>query len=642
MSAMLLGMVLGLYAEEYPDFHQTIGTLPNEGSVSVPQNTYRLDLAGKGTFRITNKKNLLIDGNGSTLICNKQINAFNFSGCENVTFSNFFIDYDPPCSTQGTITGITNNAKTLEVEIHEGYPMPNPALTFSSILIYDGETRELVRNFHTTYAEGSIQVDNAARKVILNIGGAKTGAYKVGDFIDFTNVVDGGGHAVVSQNSKNMTFSGITLYDSPSMAFVEGGCENSYYYRCEINRKTNQPGRPQDRLRSARADGFHCKTDATGPTIEECTVKYQGDDVVNISGYFYPVYKVNQSRKRVYVLTTTSDYTGINLKNNDSLTCVGNDGLIRGKNRITDVTGASTAPAQEELDACFAKLTSIREKDNLIYGASIALDEWIEGLDAGDMIYASNRVGNGFRLLNNNVGHNRSRSFLIKASNGKIQGNRISGSAMSAIAIGPEFYWLEAGCPQNLEISGNIISDCMFDESMVSSVQAGAITVACEAPNGLLAKAGAFDNISIHHNTITNCPKPCVFLNSIVSGYFYENTLEPDESMVRYHGYNFSVDNRSAYFEKNVGNIIKEAPQTNAINSNRNDNIVRIDSGGYISFPLYGAAYKTSLTVYDMTGRIVLTDRFYGTSSVSLKALPKGAYIAKLVCNDKLYVRKLL
>ncbi|MDR1369203.1 MAG: hypothetical protein LBJ72_03595, partial [Dysgonamonadaceae bacterium] len=270
-------------AGDYPDFYNTIGTLPEQGIVNIPKDVYTLDLDKRGSFNITGKKNLHINGNGSTLICNKQTTAFHFNNCENVTFSDFFIEYDSPCSTQGTITGISNGNKTLEVEIHEGYPMLDPSLTQSSILIYDGETKELVKNFHSTYAASAIQVDNETRKVTLDIGGAKSGVYKVGDYIDFNNV-NGGGHAIITEYSKNTKFEKITLYDSPSMGFVEGGCENSHYYQCEINRKRNHPGRPIEQLRSARADGFHCKFDVVGPTIEECTVKYQGDDVVNISG----------------------------------------------------------------------------------------------------------------------------------------------------------------------------------------------------------------------------------------------------------------------------------------------------------------------------------------------------------------------
>jgi len=557
---LLLCIPIGLYSQDYPDFHTFVGALPNEGVLSIPKNTYRLDLAGKGTFRVTGKKNLHIDGNGSTIICNKQINAFYFANCENVTFSNLYIEYDSPCSTQGTITKISNGSKTLEVQIHEGYPMVNPAINQSGILIYDSETRELVKNFRTTYPTSAIQVNNATRTVTLDIS-SKDGVYKVGDYLDFNNVSpDAGGPAIITAYSKNMKMDSITLYDSPYMAFVEHGCESSHYYRCEVNRKKNYPGRPQDRLRSARADGFHCKYDIVGPTIEECIVKFQGDDAVNISGYFYPVYKVDKIEKKIYVLSTTRKASEIHVKNNDNLVCIGNDGTVRGKGVVTSLTDTQ-APSEDEKKACMSKLTKIRSESNLNFGVTIVLDKWIEGVDVGDMIFSDNRVGNGFKLINNDVGHNRSRAFLIKASNGKIQGNKITGSAMSAIAITPEFFWLEAGCSRNIEISNNVIKDCMFDEYLVDFAQSGAITVACVAPNGTLAKAGAFENISIHDNTIIGCPMPCIFLNAVASGYYYGNKLKPDSKMVRNHGKNFGVTNTKPFLEMNTGNVIKKSPE---------------------------------------------------------------------------------
>jgi hypothetical protein len=130
---------------------------------------------------------------------------------------------------------------------------------------------------------------------------------------------------------------------------------------------------------------------------------------------------------------------------------------------------------------------------------------------------------------------------------------------------------------------------------------------------------------------------PNVFLNSIVTGYFYENTLEPDENMVRYHGSNFTISNRSAYFERYVGNIIKDKDPLSGINTvnNKEDNTIRIGADGYISSDIAYPDCKANLTVYNMIGKVILTDEFEKTSSVSLNTLSKGVYIINLIYNNQ-------
>jgi hypothetical protein len=124
----------------------------NNTIINVPFGTYVLDLVNnKSAYAFSGKKNVTIDGNGSTIICNRQSQAFGFNNCENVTFSNFYIEYDPPCSTQGTITTMSADKRNWDVDIHEGYPVDN--LGGGRIQAYGKNTLELVQNFGTTSSD---------------------------------------------------------------------------------------------------------------------------------------------------------------------------------------------------------------------------------------------------------------------------------------------------------------------------------------------------------------------------------------------------------------------------------------------------------------------------------------------------------
>jgi hypothetical protein len=365
------------------------------------------------------------------------------------------------------------------------------------------------------------------------------------------------------------------------------------------------------------------------------------DDGINIGGFFYTVYKVNKARKRIYLLLTSEAWWIFFLKTGDTIVCVDNDGSVKGKATITSIDKPSTEPTEEEIKACTSKLGTIRDKDLMRIGMSIQLDEWNDSFDGllGGMVYTEDRVGNGFEIINCYMGHNRSRAALIKASNGLIKGSIFRGAAMPGISIAPEYYWLESGISHNLEITGNLIEDCMFDADMVNSGQLAGLSVVSEAPKGGLTRTPVFENIKIHRNTIRGCPKPSVFLNAM-SGYYYENIVEPDESMVRYHGYNLGVSNRDAYVEKYVGTIIKGKDPLGISSPTKGKELVRVDENGNLILMNDEGDKEYDLIVYDVSGKAVIHDKLKKKSFTSLNGLNRGVYVINLKYDDKSYSQK--
>ena len=306
----------------------------NDCVIDIPKGTYVLDLKdGKGPYVFSYRKNVKIKGNGSTIICNFQNQAFSFDHCENMTFSDLIIDYDPPCSTQGTILSMSDDAKTLQVEIHEGYPMINPETEQDRVHIFDKDTRELVWDFYSNQITDPIKFLDG-RKIEINLAMPKIGVYKVGDYIVFNNIPKGyKRHCMILNYCKNMTMSNVTMYDAPQFHFAEHYCENTHYYRCVIDRKKNDPRFPIDRLRPGIADGIHSKHATIGPTIEECTLLYLNDDPIAINGNFYPVSSVDADYKQLYVLTRDGSLGDFMLKQDENLVAVSNGGVIQGSSQ---------------------------------------------------------------------------------------------------------------------------------------------------------------------------------------------------------------------------------------------------------------------------------------------------------------------
>ena len=104
--------------------------------------------------------------------------------------------------------------------------------------------------------------------------------------------------------------------------------------------------------------------------------------------------------------------------------------------------------------------------------------------------------GAGYKILNCTMGNCRSRGILVKADNGLIEGCTISGCGMSAISIGPEYYWGEADYSKNVTIKGNKLLNNVLNGS-----EAGVIFVHGDGAmgNGNLTITG-------NHQPRRSCP----------------------------------------------------------------------------------------------------------------------------------------
>lgn len=75
---------------------------------------------------------------------------------------------------------------------------------------------------------------------------------------------------------------------------------------------------------------------------------------------------------------------------------------------------------------------------------------------------------------------------------------------MQAVILSPEIWWLESGCGDNIEVSGNKIEKC----------HSIAINVVAELTHGIAFPAGAHKNIEISGNDISGCPAPQIAVGS--------------------------------------------------------------------------------------------------------------------------------
>lgn len=599
----------------------------NNPVINIPKGKYLMDIQSGGGYTFSNLNNVTINLNGSEIICNKGGNAFTFSNCNNVTVKGFSVDYDPLLFTQGVITAVDVSKMWFEFVVDEGYPVTD--ITTTRTQFFDAATRELKRNSITTY-DGSLTltaVSGANRKFRANKAYYWDAHEKVGDLVVMSR--GSAGHAFYMYKCKDMLVEDVTLYGAGTFAFFENETENSHYLNCKVTVKKNETERPSGRLRSGNADGIHSKNAYKGPTIENCEIIYGGDDCIAINGAMYPVYAVDAPNKTISILGSSgSTY----LIAGDTAQFVAYTGKKLAVARVELTRSASPTP--NDISAFLSKYSSLQRKENYTYGFQIRVSEVPEGLVAGDVLYSRDRIGSGFVIKNNTVGHIRSRAILIKASDGVITGNTVTDCEMGGIVISPEYDWMEAGFSSNLEISNNTITNCMFGRSSVNG-KAGALSIMCVGANKTIAPLGAYNNIRVFNNNITQCPRPCVVITSVDGLIYYDNAVIPDISTVRTHGQNYGVPNNIDFWSKNIA----LATNINPPKYNEHDKI-KVIGGNITGLTDYMGG---TIKLYSIDGSLKMNTRIH-TDSVSIDSMQfnNGVFIVSVATNQFTFNQKIL
>ena len=236
----------------------------------------------------------------------------------------------------------------------------------------------------------------------------------------------------------------ITLKNSGFAAFFETDGEGGHrYFGCRVARGPKPAGATEEQLVSCGADGFHSVGTRQGPVLDRCT--WDGvllDDCIAIHGSFQKVLRAEGKRL-------------ILEKGN------------RGKFAVNEPVRVSSQ------NGFFGQARCVAVRNVGAPGNSLELTLDC-ALGAPSDAKASNpdRCGRGFKILRCKLGNTRSRGILVKADDGAIQDCVIEGCGMSAVSIGPEYWWNEADYCWNVTVAGNA-----FRHNVLNGSDAGVVLV---------------------------------------------------------------------------------------------------------------------------------------------------------------------
>lgn len=393
--------------------------------IIIRPGTYFLPSLGHTVFALNGWADAVIRAYGVTLIMTDLTwthDAFDFNHCTRVTLAGPTISQNKITSYQGRIAAVGKDAQGsyCDWKPSVGYPVPPAdANKFPSCInILDAQTHLFKLGVGDFYdAPIAKNTDGTYR---IRIGGPfAAGDWLVGRYGDAP-------FKVFLDHSRGCTVQDVTLVRNGFAPLREDSGGGNSYRRIAWALGPPPAGASDPPLVTNSADGMHMTGAFPGPDIENCV--FRGvflDDCIAVHGYLQTV--------------TAASGTALTLK--------GGAGALKPGSpvRISDTKGF------------FGEAAAVSVHDNGDGTTALILDKDL-AVPADAKLSNPQADGDGYKIIGCRLGNTRSRGILVKADHGLIEGNTIEGCGMSAISVGPEYYWGEADYVKHLTISGNTLS----------------------------------------------------------------------------------------------------------------------------------------------------------------------------------------
>ncbi len=510
---------------DLPSAETAFEVVQSSATTVIPAGTYRVE---EGGIRLKGLRDAVIDARGVTLLASDhRSSALTISDCENLTLRGFTLDYDPLPFTQGTITAVDPDKRTVDIALHAGYPALSTFEKLRPLNLFDPDGR------------WKIGVPEYYMKKIEDLGGHQARAYfskgaggfdlfTVGDKVAMN--VRGFAGIKITDCSSGIRLENVTIYAAPGIAVIVRFAEDGG----ALERVRVVPGPPPEgatepRLLSSSADALNVAYTRGGLVVSGCEFSHMGDDSINLHGVALPVLKWIDHK----TFLTMRPYAGEDF---DKLLHAGDEIHFLSDTDYSQLQTARLAQARkteekaEDWADALKKFWPHASKHNESSFFVIELQEPVADVPAGSYTEVPATNASGFTIHDNYFHDHRARGLRLMSTDGVVENNRFERIKGVAISLGPQFtYWAEAGWCSDITIRGNTILDVGEGAAICSaeSETLGAISIACrmltpEATNNLPA---GNHNITITDNLIDGCSVAGISVSAARDVVITDNTI---------------------------------------------------------------------------------------------------------------------
>ena len=395
--------------------------------IKVTPGTYLLPKRGQHNLSLDGWQDATLTANGVTLVSQENEwghNVVDLRHCTHVTVAGPTLSQTGLTFYQGRVIAVGKDdagKPFCDWKPDAGYPVPSAADTAKFLgndaNVVDAHTRHLKLGNGDFY--GIVAENRGAGTFRAHMGGN----FGVGDWL--VGRYSGAGFKVHLDGCRDCTIRDVTMMRNGFANVREEGSGGggNHILHCRWALGPRPTGATEDPLVTNAADGFHSTSANPGPDVEDCS--FEGvflDDCIAVHGYF-------QTIKSVAGNALTLEGGWGDLK-------VGQPARISGDKGFFD-EGTVTAL-----------------KDNGDKTVTVTLDKV---LDVPASAKVSNPLadGQGCKVIHCHLGDTRSRGILLKGDNDLIRDNTFENCGMSAVSLGPEYYWGESDYVHNAVIENN-------------------------------------------------------------------------------------------------------------------------------------------------------------------------------------------
>jgi len=487
-------------------------SLPIRIQIIFPTGTYKIGT----TLNLSNAYNIVINGQGSTLLSNNGgVTAFNIGGPSgNITIENLTFDEASPSNIPGYVTATTSGGSSFDCLLDPGFSYPSGA-ALNAVTQYDPIARTVSPGAVDISLNGTSTVPTAlsSTKVHINLPYASV---TTGMYVDLAT----SGQSTMNLNSiVGLSLINDQIYSGYQLGMFIGNCENVTLSHVDVLRK---PGSAA--LTSNAVDAVHVYCSKGAFSVQDCDFENQGDDGINFAGDYETI--------------TSASGSTITVGSLPGFYVVGDLVEIRsGSTMLPLGTGVVTAKS----------------------GSTITLSSVPSGITPGsDCIH--DRTWEPRPTVNrcNFIG-NRARGVLVQTPNAMVENSCFESTSLSAIQVCTVMDpWNEATGVTYATVRNNSIENC----NCMTPTPNGAIALFALNATGGNGAAGTHNNVAVEDNTIVNTDNPGIQTSSANNIDVINNTLQ-NVARIYNSGQPLTADSIVTEYASNVRYISNAQSESN-------------------------------------------------------------------------------
>lgn len=265
----------------------------------------------RAAIYIKNKKNIVIDGNGATVLVHGKMTPLLFDECENITVRNLTVDYACPTMAEFTVLSNENGVCTIRINSECLFRVEDNKLIWQGECgkaslpywedSYIGNRRHIKLYDPVTEFTHDIKRDDFEFERIEQLSSDtlrihlknKSLHMPAGSVIQSRNIVrDQTGS--LFQRCRNLVFDSLRIKFMHGLGMVSQFCESVTYINCDLT-----PA--EGRTAASTADFFQFSGCRGNLTVENCKARGAHDDYINVHGTHLRIIEKNDSENSITV-----------------------------------------------------------------------------------------------------------------------------------------------------------------------------------------------------------------------------------------------------------------------------------------------------------------------------------------------------